>query len=152
MRDLPRPGNGHDEIPLVENPGKRELCSRHALTCRHFLQQFHERGVGGHVLGAEARKRSPEILGAEIVRFLDLTCQEAASQWAEWHEADTKFAAGVEDFAFRIAGPERVFALQSGNRMDSMSLADGGGSRFRKAERAHLALLHKVRHRADGLL
>lgn len=36
--------------------------------------------------------------------------------------------------------------------MNLVGAADGGGTRFRKAERAHLALAHQLGHGADGVL
>ena len=49
----------------------------------------------------------------------------------------------------RIASPERILGLQRGDGMHAMRAPNGARRRFGKAEIAHFALLHQIRHGAD---
>ena len=61
----------------------------------------------------------------DLRSVLKLAGEEAAAERAVGDEADAEFAAGGEDFVFRIARPERVFGLQRG---DGMNFARRGGA------------------------
>ena len=53
---------------------------------------------------------------------------------------------------FRLAPPQRVFALERGDRLDGVRATDCLHSRFRKAEVLHFAFLDQVLHRARHVL
>ncbi len=95
---------------------------------------------------------APEIVLAELIGRLDGAGEEAAAERAERHEADAELAADIEHAVFRVARPQRIFALHGGDRMHGMRPADGGDACLRQAERAHLALAHQLGHGADRVL
>src|SRR5690606_16802375 len=79
--------------------------------------------------------------------------EEAAAERAVGHQGDAEFAAGGELAAgFRVAGPQRILALDGGKRMNGMRPADGRGRRLAKADVANLARLDQPGHGADGVL
>ncbi|MCW0424987.1 hypothetical protein NB713_002930 [Xanthomonas sacchari] len=96
---------------------------------------------------------APVVVGLEILRRADRPGQEAAAQRRVRHEADAQLAHRLQHaVVFRIARPQRVLALQRGDRMHRVRAADGGRGGFGQAEEAHLALFHQPRHRPDRVL
>src|SRR3546814_6428150 len=61
-------------------------------------------------------------------------------------------AADGKDFVLHIAFPDRIFALQRGDRRGLRGAAQRFGPGFRKRDVADLALLHQLHHPADDLL
>src|SRR5262249_11881932 len=70
--------------------------------------------------------------------------QEPFPQRAKGHEADTQFFEHRKNFHFGLSPPERVFTLESGDRLNFVRAADGLHAGFRKAEMLDLALLNEV--------
>ncbi len=73
--------------------------------------------VFAHGFGLEARQIATKIIGSEEAGVGDFACQEAAPQRAVRDKAHPQLAAGLEDAALRLTGPQRVFRLHRGNRM-----------------------------------
>src|SRR5262249_49331923 len=65
--------------------------------------------------------------------------------------ADAQFPDGGEEFVLRVAAPQRILGLESGDRVYSMRPAEGRRRRLAQAEVTHLPLPHQLRHGADGL-
>src|SRR3546814_1066734 len=61
-------------------------------------------------------------------------------------------AADGQDLVLDIAFPDRIFALQRGDRRGLGGTAQRFGPGFRKRDVADLALLHQLHHPADGFL
>src|SRR3546814_19709377 len=59
-------------------------------------------------------------------------------------EADAMLAADGKDFVLHIAFPDRIFALQRGDRRGLRGAAQRFGPGFRKRDVADLALLHQL--------
>ncbi len=60
--------------------------------------------------------------------------------------------AGVEHPEFGVAGPQRVFALDGGDRMHRVRPAQGGGGHFRQADGPDLPGRHQLAEGADAVL
>ena len=83
---------------------------------------------------------------------MDPAREEAAAERAVGDEADPELSDRRQDLVLDVAGPERVLALQGGDRVDGVRAADRLGGRLREAEVANLPLLDELGHGADGLL
>jgi len=92
------------------------------------------------------------IAFGEIVPAADLAGQKAAAERTIRHEPDAQVLADRQYFFLDSALPQRIFRLQSGNRMGGMGLFQGCGPGFGQAEMADLALGNEVRHCADRFL
>ena len=69
-----------------------------------------------------------------------------------WHEADAEFFERWYDFLFRrLSCPERILALKSSQRLDSVCATDRLHACFGKAEVLHLPLLNQFLHRAGDI-
>jgi hypothetical protein len=135
------PGIGAMPSPWARTQASASCAGGDALLDCHVLQHLHQSGVGGHVLGAEARQRIAEVVRTEILRLLDLACEETAPERAVTaRNRYAELAAGVEDLAFRLAGPKRIFALQRRNRMDRVGTCGWRRHPLRKG-RAHAPCL-----------
>src|ERR1019366_402770 len=66
-------------------------------------------------------------------------------------KADSEFLKGRYDFLLRSPRPQRVFALQSSDRLDCVCATDGLHSCFGKAEVLDLAFLNQVLHRSSDV-
>src|SRR6202030_789315 len=86
--------------------------------------------VGLHRLGSEAGGSRAEVVHTEARRTRNLAGQVAGPERAPGHEADAQFLAERQHLRLWVAGPQRVFALDRGDRLDSMGAADGVRRRF----------------------
>src|SRR3546814_15753232 len=75
--------------------------------------------------------------------------KKAAAEWTERDKADAEFADGGQNFRLDLARPQRIFALQRGDRMHLMRAANDVRGCFGKPDRAHLALFLQPRQFAD---
>src|SRR5512135_3925560 len=91
------------------------------------------------------------VVHRQVLEAAQLAGEEATPERAIRDEADAQFSDRGEDLVLGIAAPQRILSLQSSDRVDRVSPADGRGCRFAQAEVAHLPLLHQLRHRADGV-
>ena len=55
---------------------------------------------------------------------VDLAGEKALAKRAERNEADAEFFERRQDFRFRFSPPQRVFALQRGDRLNCVRAAD----------------------------
>jgi hypothetical protein len=97
-----------------------------------------------------------KFFGARKPRLFVLSgivaCEEAFTKRTEWNEPDSEFLEGGQQFRFRTSPPQRIFALDSGDRLDSVCAADRLHSCFGKAEVFDLAFLNEVLHRFRHIL
>ena len=71
---------------------------------------------------------------------------------AERHEADAELGTRRQHLRLRVARPQRVLALNSGDRADGMRASDRARARLRQPEVAHLAGRDKLTDSASHLL
>ena len=64
--------------------------------------------------------------------------------------ADAELATSGENLILRIARPERVLRLQSGDGMDGLGAANRSGAGFGQTEKTHFTLAHEFSHCADA--
>ena len=83
---------------------------------------------------------------------VDFAGQEALAKRTERHKTDPQFLEGGQDVRFDIAEPQRIFALQRGDRLYGVGAADGFGARLRQAEMLDLALGDQLLDRSGHLL
>ena len=117
-----------------------------------LLDHIDHAHVDREILFRIARIVEPVIAFGQIRTLADQAGQEAAAQRAVGDEADAEILAQRQDLLLHPALPERIFALQRGDRMRGVGAADGVGACLRKAEIAHLAFFDEPRHRPDRLL
>ena len=67
-------------------------------------------------------------------------------------EPDPELAQQWQDHRFDVAGPERVFDLDRGDRVRGMRTANRFGARLGQTEVADLARSPQFGHRVNGLL
>ena len=91
-------------------------------------------------------------VAVEFGVLVDLAGQKAFAERAEGHEADPEFFERRDDFRFGLSPPQRVFALQRGDRLHRVRAANRLHARFGKAEVLHFALLDQVLHRTRHVL
>lgn len=87
---------------------------------RDLRQAIDHAKVLRQILALEARAPPPEVTFRQLVQGTQLPRQEAASERAEGDESNAQLSAGREDPVLRVAGPERVFALNGRDRVDRM--------------------------------
>ena len=119
-------GNGNDVFALSQDPGESQQRRSDATSVGQFLNgvcQF-EVGLEG-LFGKAWIVFAAPVGGIEVVDFLDRAGEEAAAEWAVRDEGNAELAArGEYTVGFDIAGPQRVFALQSGDGMDLSGVSD----------------------------
>src|SRR5262249_42631318 len=91
-------------------------------------QQVDDDLVGPARFGGEAGNGVAEIAALQDGVRVDGAGQKTFSQRTEWDEADTQFREGGNDLVFRLAPPQRIFALQRRYRQYRMGAADGSGA------------------------
>ena len=137
------------------------LCSSHAsATCAgvapsppgHLVHHGRRAHVGVEVLALKPRVTPPVVALGILLRAPRGAGQEAAAQRAEGHQADPELPQHGDQVAFEVPLPERVFALQRGDRVHRVGAPDRRLARLGQAEEADLALPHQLSHRADHLL
>ncbi len=135
-----------------EQPGQRKLCHRAVGIAREFGVALEQLQVARVVVRLEARHRAPDVLRFEAVQVAQLAGQEGARQRTEGDEGDAELARRLQRAEFGVAGPERVFVLQRGDRMHRVGPAQRRGRYLGQADRADLAGAHQVGQRADAVL
>ena len=93
-----------------------------------------------------------EVVLGQILGLLETPGQEAPSERAVGDEAHLEFAAGGQYPAFRVAAPQRVLGLKSGDGMHGARPSKGRRRCLGQSQVADLAGPHQFRHGADGLL
>jgi hypothetical protein len=95
---------------------------------------------------------APEVAGVEILGLLERAGKKAAAERAVGDDADAEFLAGRQDGGLQVARPQRVLALQRGDRMHLCGAPNGVRRGFGQSEVTHLAGLDQIRHGAHGFL
>ena len=100
----------------------------------------------------EARDGVAEVGAVEGRGLVDLPGEEALAERAERHEADPELLERRQDLLLGLAPPERVLALQGGDRLDGVGAADRLHARLGEAEVPDLARLDQLLHGAGDVL
>ena len=79
---------------------------------------------------------------------LDRAGEKTLAQRAERHEADAELLERRQDLVLRLPPPQRIFALQRGDRLHRVRAADRLHAGFGQAEMLDLALLDQVLDRS----
>src|ERR1039457_2697776 len=131
---------------LGQQPRKCDLSRCRLLPFRDSAEQINERLIRLESLRREARQRAAEVGTVELRIFVDLAREEALAQGAVRDKADSEFLKGRDDFLLQSPRPQRIFALESSDRLDCVCATDGLHSGFGKAEVLDLAFLNQVLH------
>ena len=99
-------------------------------------------------LRREAREDVAEVGAVERRVLVDLAREEALAQRAVGNEADPEFLERRQHFRLGRSPPQRVFALERGDRLDGVCAADRLHAGFGQAEVLDLAFLDQVLHRS----
>ena len=111
-------------------------CLRSAIV----REQIDQRLVRLAGLRAEAGEDVPEVRAVERRVLVDLAREEALPQRAERNEADAELLERRQQFLFGPPPPQRVLALDGGDRLDGVRAADRLHARLGQAEVLDLAL------------
>ena len=116
-----------------------------------MLKQIDQRLIGLARFRREPRQRIAEVGAVERRVVVDLAGEKALAQRAEGNEADAEFFERRNDFRFGLATPQRVFALQRGDRLNRVGAADGLRPGFGHAEVFDFALPDQILHGARDI-
>jgi len=119
---------------LRQQPGECDLSRRGLFPFRDTGEQMNQGLIGLEGLRREARQGAAEVGTVELRIFIDLAREEPLAQGAVGDQADSEFLKGRDDFRFRAPPPQRIFALQSRDRLDGVCAADGLHARYLQAE------------------
>ena len=99
--------------------------------------------------GVKRGRMLAEVAFAELGVLVHRAGQEALAERAVGHEADAEFLARLEDaVGLRPARPQRILALQRGDRLHRVRAADGLRAGLGQAEVPDLALGDQLLDRA----
>ncbi len=101
------------------------------------------------ILSLKPRRVPAIIIFFQIFEPLDLTGQEASSQWTVRHKTDSQLPAGRKYFILHIPAPKRVLRLQYSNRMDGKGSTKGAGGSFGHADVADFTFADEIPHSSD---
>ena len=146
------PGDGHDIGALGQHPSQGDLCRGAAFLTGHLLDCLGQAQVALEVLALEARMVAPEVVLGQIPGCLETPGKEPPPERAVGHKTHFEFAAGGQDLAFRVASPQRVLGLKSGNGMYRTGSTKCRRRCLGQPQVADLAGPHQFRHGADGFL
>src|SRR6266446_7642407 len=117
--ELGRAWDRHDPRLLCKQPSERDLSRGRLLSFCEFAKQINQGLICFPSLWAKTRDDVAEIGAVELGILVDLAREEALSQRAKWNESDPEFFEGWQHLLFRASPPQRVFALNCGDRLDS---------------------------------
>src|SRR5271166_2855625 len=147
-----RAGDRHDPGLLSQEPSDRDLSRRRIFLSGDALQQIDDGLVGLHRLRPEARELAAGVGFLECRAGIDLAREEALPERAPRNETDSEAFASRQHLCFRIAHPQRIFALEGCNRLNIMRPPHGLRAGFGQPEIFDLAFRNKVLHRAGDVL
>ena len=146
-----RARDGDDVLPLVQQPGQRQLRGGAAHFGRDGTVACQQLQVGCIRLGRKARHATADVLGVQRAHIGEVATQKAPPHRAEGHKRHAQFTAGVEHRNLGVARPQRILGLQGCNGVHGMGAAQRGGRHFRQANAADLARAHQVGQRAHAV-
>ena len=121
---------------------------------RNSAEQVDQRLVCLQSLRRKARQRAAKIGTVEFRIFVDLARQEPLPKRAIRHETYPEFLECGYHLLLRLPPPQRIFALNCGERLDRVGAANGIYARLGKSEVLDLTgldqFLHRARHVFDG--
>src|SRR6218665_378278 len=100
------PRDRHDPRLPGQQPGERELGTRHLLPVRDFAEKINQGLVRCPGLWREARDDVAEILAVERRALADRAREEALAEWEEGHEADPELLQGRQDLLLGFTPPQ----------------------------------------------
>src|ERR1700733_8088714 len=110
---------------LGQQPGERDLSQCRLLSFRDTVEQMNQGLICFERFRSEARQGTAEVGAVEGGVLVDLAREKALAQRAIRDKPDSEFLQGRYHFLFRSPGPQRVFALERGERLDCVCAADG---------------------------
>src|SRR5437879_9284085 len=116
-----RPGDWNDPRLLRKQPSERDLSRCRLLPFCDFAKQINQRLIRFASLWGKARDDVAEIGAIELRIFGDLASEEALTKRAKGNESDPEFFEGWQHLLFRASPPQRVFALNCGDRLDAVT-------------------------------
>src|SRR5262245_53881397 len=131
---------------LGKKPGERYLSGCRSLPFCGLAKQVNQGLIRFPSLRSKARENVAEVGTVERSGFVHLPSEEALAQRAVGNEADSEFLECRQYFRFRTSRPQRVFALDCSDRLDSVCATNRPRSCFRKAEVFHLTFLNQFLH------
>ena len=143
-----RSRNRHDPRLLSEEPGERDLRRRRIFPCRERLQPLDEGEIGFSILFGEPRHDVSEIGGIERRRVVDLSREKTFPKRAEGHQTDAQLLEGRQHLALGFSPPQRVLALQRGDRLDRVGATNRLHAGLGEAEMLDLAFANQIADRA----
>ena len=124
------------------------ICAGVALfPFSHRAQQIDHRLIRLPGLRREARDDVAEVGAVERRALVDFPREESLAKRAEGHEPDAELLEGRQHFRFGLPKPQRVFALERGDRLDGVGAADRLHAGFREPEVLDLAFVNQILHR-----
>src|SRR4051812_45822170 len=97
------------------------------MLASNFTKAWFGLSASGVNRGSVLRK----VVAIEFGVFIHCTREETFPEWTIRHEADSQLFEGRNDFYFRRAGPQRIFALESSGWLNFVRPTDSLHSRFR---------------------
>src|SRR5262245_11116233 len=131
---------------LGKKPGERYLSGCRSLPFCGLAKHVNQGLIRLPRLRRKAREDVAEVGTVESSGFVHLPREEALAQRAVGNEADSEFLECRQYFRFRASRPQRVFALNCGDRLDRVCATNRLRSCFREAEVFHLAFLNQFLH------
>src|SRR5208337_2131255 len=118
------PWDRNNPGPLRKQPSEGYLSRCCLLSFCDLAQQINQRLVRFSSFWGKARDNVAEIGTVELRVFVDLARKEALTKRAVGNESDPEFFEGRQHLLFRASPPERVFALNCRDRLDSVCATD----------------------------
>jgi hypothetical protein len=122
------------------------------MALRHLANHGSRAHVRVEVLSLKPRIAATEVPLGVVLGATNVPCEKAAAERTEGNQTDAQLAQERKDARLEVALPERVLALQRGDRMHRMRAADGLLPRLRQSEKSHLPSLDQLRHHPHDLL
>src|ERR1019366_3489032 len=109
---------------LGQQPGERDLSGCRLLPFPDAGEQIDKGLIRLESLRREARQGAAKVGAVELGVLVHLSREEALTQRAVGNESDSEFLKGRYDFLLRGPRPQRIFALESSDRLDCVRATD----------------------------
>src|ERR1035438_6576073 len=147
-RQLRGTWDGNHPRLLSKHPGERGLGWCRFLALSDCIEQVDHGSIRLPGLLRKTRYGVTEVGAVKAGILVDLSREVALAQWAEGNKADSEFFESRNDLRFRLPPPQRVFALQGGDRLDGVSATNRVHSCLGKPKVLDLAFPNQVLHRS----